>query len=171
MVRWPRYCLPRRMLIGSVLTMPSRSPYGDGLGERLRAAAGEGIESLHRPLRVPNTSNSRSIWAFPETVSRRSPPFEKAQEFGVKAEGSVTASTPEILTEMAEPCGFGRRRDSNCGHVSARSSGGCLCGVGTSPHPREDRAYSLIEPRTLVRRRHFALLWSVHQIEPAGQGF
>jgi NADPH2:quinone reductase len=28
--------------------------------------------------------------------------FEKAQELGVKAEGSVTASNPEVLTEMAE---------------------------------------------------------------------
>ena len=49
----------------------------------------------------PSTSSLPSTSASPATASRRSRSFAKAQELGVKSDGSGTASTPEVLSEMA----------------------------------------------------------------------
>jgi NADPH:quinone reductase-like Zn-dependent oxidoreductase len=76
-------------------------PYGDGLAERLRAAAGEGIEAFI-DLFGPEYIELAVDLGIPRDRIETIASFEKAQEFGVKAEGSVTASTPEILTEMAD---------------------------------------------------------------------
>jgi NADPH2:quinone reductase len=76
-------------------------PYGDGLAERLRAAAGEGIEAFI-DLFGPEYIELAVDLGIPRDRIETIASFEQAQEFGVKAEGSVTASTPEILTEMAD---------------------------------------------------------------------
>ena len=75
-------------------------PYGDGLAERLRDAAGGRIDAFidlfgpeYLDLAVDLGVRRDRI----ETIAS----FDKAQELGVKAEGSGTASTPEVLTEMA----------------------------------------------------------------------
>ena len=76
-------------------------PYGDGLLERLRAAAGEKIDAfidLFGPEYVELAVDLGIRRDRIETIAS----FEKAQELGVKAEGSATASTPEVLTEMAD---------------------------------------------------------------------
>ena len=75
-------------------------PYGDGLVERLRAAADEGIDAfidLFGPAYVELAVELGIPHNRIETIAS----FEVAQELGVKAEGSATASTPEVLTEMA----------------------------------------------------------------------
>ncbi|HUC14828.1 MAG TPA: NADP-dependent oxidoreductase [Acidimicrobiales bacterium] len=75
-------------------------PYGDGLAERLREAAGGQIDGFI-DLFGPEYLDLAVALGVPldriETIAS----FAKAQELGVKAEGSGSASTPEVLTEMA----------------------------------------------------------------------
>jgi NADPH:quinone reductase len=76
-------------------------PYGDGLAERLRVAARDGIDAfidLFGPEYIELAVDLGIARDRIETIAS----FEKAQELGVKAEGSATASTPEVLTEMAD---------------------------------------------------------------------
>ena len=76
-------------------------PYGDGLAERLRAAAGSRIDAfidLFGPEYVQLAVELGITRERIETITS----FQKAQELGVKADGSGTASTPEVLTEMAD---------------------------------------------------------------------
>ena len=75
--------------------------YGDGLTERLQAAAADGIDAFidlfgseYVELAVDLGISRERI----ETITA----FEKAQELGVKADGSGTASTSDVLTEMAD---------------------------------------------------------------------
>ena len=75
--------------------------YGNGLAERLRAAAGKDIDAfidLFGPEYIELAVNLGIPRDRIETIAS----FEKAQELGVKAEGSATASTTEVLTEMAD---------------------------------------------------------------------
>jgi NADPH:quinone reductase len=75
-------------------------PYGDGLAERLKAAAPDAIDAfidLFGPQYVQLAVDLGIARDRIETIAS----FQKAQELGVKAEGSGTASTPEVLTEMA----------------------------------------------------------------------
>ncbi len=76
-------------------------PYGDGLAERLRAAAGKGIDAFI-DLFGPEYIELAVDLGIPRDRIETIASFEKAQELGVKAEGSGTASTPEVLTEMAD---------------------------------------------------------------------
>ena len=75
--------------------------YGEGLAERLRQASGDGIDAfidLFGPEYVQLAVDLGIARERIETITA----FEKAQELGAKSDGSVTASTPEVLTEMAE---------------------------------------------------------------------
>jgi NADPH:quinone reductase len=75
-------------------------PYGEGLAERLKAAAPDAIDAfidLFGPEYVQLAVDLGIARDRIETITS----FEKAQEVGVKAEGSGTASTREVLTEMA----------------------------------------------------------------------
>ena len=75
-------------------------PYGDGLAERLRDAAGKNIDAFI-DLFGPEYLELAVDLGIPRDRIETITSFEKAQELGVKAEGSGTASTPEVLTEMA----------------------------------------------------------------------
>jgi len=75
-------------------------PYGEGLEERLKAAAPDGIDAFI-DLFGPEYVQLAVDLGLPRERIETIASFEKAQELGVKADGSVTASTPEILTEMA----------------------------------------------------------------------
>ncbi len=81
--------------------------YGEGLPDRIRALAPEGVDAfidtfgddyirLATDLGVPRDRI--------ETIIA----FQAAQEYGVKSEGSSTASTPEVLSEMANLVASGR---------------------------------------------------------------
>ena len=50
----------------------------------------------------PSISTSPSISAIPRDRIETIASFAKAQELGTKADGSVTASTTDVLTEMAD---------------------------------------------------------------------
>ena len=75
--------------------------YGVGLADRLRQAAGDGIDAfidLFGPEYVQLAVDLGISHDRIETITS----FQKAQELGVKSDGSGTASTPEVLTEMAD---------------------------------------------------------------------
>lgn len=75
-------------------------PYGEGLAERLKAAAPDGIDAFI-DLFGPEYVQLAVDLGLPRDRIETIASFEKAQELGVKADGSGTASTPEVLTEMA----------------------------------------------------------------------
>ena len=118
-------------------------PYGDGLAERLRAAAGDGIDAFI-DLFGPEYLELAVDLGIPRDRIETIASFEKAQELGVKAEGSGDRLHPRGPHRDGRPRGLGRRRDSDRGDLSARPGGRRLRGVGTAPHPREDRPYPLI---------------------------
>ena len=75
--------------------------YGEGLAERLKASTPDAIDAfidLFGPEYVQLAVDLDIPRDRIETIAS----FEKAEELGVKADGSVTASTPEVLTEMAD---------------------------------------------------------------------
>ena len=75
--------------------------YGDGLEERLRAAAPNGVDAfidLFGPQYVQLAVDLGIARDRIETIISR----EKAQELGTKAEGSGDASTTDVLSLMAE---------------------------------------------------------------------
>jgi NADPH2:quinone reductase len=74
--------------------------YGEGLAERLAAAAPQGIDAfidLFGPEYVQLAADLGVAPARIETIIAR----DKAMELGAKAEGSGDASTTEVLSEMA----------------------------------------------------------------------
>ena len=75
-------------------------PYGEGLAERLRSEAGRNIDAFI-DLFGPEYLELAVDLGIPRDRIETIASFEKAQELGTKAEGSATASTPEVLAEMA----------------------------------------------------------------------
>ena len=75
--------------------------YGEGLAERLREASGDGIDAFI-DLFGPEYVQLAVDLGIPRDRIETIASFELANELGVKADGSVTASTPEVLTEMAD---------------------------------------------------------------------
>ncbi len=75
--------------------------YGDGLVDRLRAAAPNGIDAFIDLFGPQYLELAVELGVKPdriETIISR----EKAQELGAKVEGSGDASTTDVLSEMAE---------------------------------------------------------------------
>jgi NADPH:quinone reductase-like Zn-dependent oxidoreductase len=75
--------------------------YGTGLAERLQKAAPHAIDAFI-DLFGPEYVQLAVDLGIPRDRIETIASFEKAQELGVKADGSGTASTPEVLTEMAD---------------------------------------------------------------------
>ena len=74
--------------------------YGPGLAERLTAAAPDGIDAFIDLFGPEYVQLAVDLGISPdriETIISR----EKAEEVGAKTDGSGTASTPEVLAEMA----------------------------------------------------------------------
>ena len=73
--------------------------YGDGLADRLRAAAPDGIDAfidLFGPQYLDLAGRARGRAQRINTIVSR----DRAQELGTKVEGSGSASTVEVLAEM-----------------------------------------------------------------------
>jgi NADPH:quinone reductase len=85
------------------LTSQGATPisYGDGLAERLRAAAPDGIDAFI-DLFGPDYVQLAVDLGVPVDRINTIIAYEKAQELGTKAEGSGDASTVEVMSEMAE---------------------------------------------------------------------
>jgi NADPH:quinone reductase-like Zn-dependent oxidoreductase len=74
--------------------------YGPGLDERLRAAAPPGIDAFI-DLFGPEYVQLAADLGVPRQRIETTISFQKAHELGAKQDGSVTASTPDVLREMA----------------------------------------------------------------------
>jgi len=74
--------------------------YGEGLAERLRTAAPGEID-VFIDLFGPEYVQLAVDLGIPRDRIETIASYEKAEELGVKSDGSVTASTPEVLSEMA----------------------------------------------------------------------
>jgi NADPH2:quinone reductase len=74
--------------------------YGEGLVERLKAAVPEAIDAFI-DLFGPEYVQFAVDLGIPRDRIETIASYEKAQELGVKSDGSVTASTPQVLSEMA----------------------------------------------------------------------
>ena len=75
-------------------------PYGEGLADRLEAAAPDGIDAFIDLFGPEYVELASAMGIRPQRIETIIS-WEKAAEIGAKAEGSGTASTPEVLTEMA----------------------------------------------------------------------
>jgi NADPH:quinone reductase-like Zn-dependent oxidoreductase len=75
-------------------------PYGDGLSERLQAAA-DRLDAFI-DLFGPEYVELAVALGIPRDRIETITAFAKAQELGVKADGSGSASTSDVLTEMAD---------------------------------------------------------------------
>ncbi|MBV9350215.1 MAG: NADP-dependent oxidoreductase [Mycobacterium sp.] len=75
--------------------------YGDGLEARLREAAPNGIDAFIDLFGPDYVQLAVDLGVAPERIETIIA-FEKAGEVGAKTEGSVDASTPEVLAEMAD---------------------------------------------------------------------
>jgi NADPH2:quinone reductase len=75
--------------------------YGDGLAERLLAAAPSGIDAFIDTF-GPDYVRLAVELGVPRDRIETIIAFEAAKEYGTKAEGSATATTTEVLAEMAE---------------------------------------------------------------------
>jgi NADPH:quinone reductase-like Zn-dependent oxidoreductase len=74
--------------------------YGDGLADRLRAAAPDGIDAFIDLFGPEYVQLAADLGVAPERIDTIIS-FQKAGEIGAKTEGSADASTPEVLAEMA----------------------------------------------------------------------
>jgi NADPH:quinone reductase-like Zn-dependent oxidoreductase len=75
--------------------------YGDGLADRLRDAAPNGIDAFIDLFGPDYVQLAVDLGVAPERIDTIIS-FQKAGEVGAKTEGSAEASTPEVLTEMAD---------------------------------------------------------------------
>lgn len=76
-------------------------PYGDGLADRLREAAPNGIDAFIDLFGPDYVQLAADLGVAPERIDTIIS-FQKAGEVGAKTEGSAEASTPEVLAEMAD---------------------------------------------------------------------
>lgn len=81
--------------------------YGDGLADRIRAAAPNGVDAFIDTF-GPDYVHLAVELGVPKDRIDTIIAFQAAQELGVKAEGSSVATTREVLAEMAEHVASGR---------------------------------------------------------------
>jgi NADPH:quinone reductase len=74
--------------------------YGDGLADRLKEAAPDGIDAFIDLFGPDYVQLAVDLGVAPDRIDTIIS-FQKAGEVGAKTEGSVDASTPEVLAEMA----------------------------------------------------------------------
>lgn len=75
--------------------------YGDGLADRLREAAPDGIDAFIDLFGPDYVQLAVDLGVSPQRIDTIIS-FQKAGEVGAKTEGSTDASTREVLTEMAD---------------------------------------------------------------------
>jgi NADPH:quinone reductase-like Zn-dependent oxidoreductase len=74
--------------------------YGDGLADRLREAAPDGIDAFIDLFGPEYVQLAADLGISPDRIETIIS-FEKAQEIGARSAGSATASTPEVLADLA----------------------------------------------------------------------
>jgi len=82
-------------------------PYGDGLADRLRAAAPDGIDAFIDTFGPEYVDLALELGVPPERIDTIVG-FARAAEVGAKAEGSMAGTSREALAELAELAASGR---------------------------------------------------------------
>ena len=81
--------------------------YGDGLADRIRALAPDGVDAFIDLFGEEYVRLAVGLGVEPDRIETIIA-WEAAEEVGAKAEGSATASSAEVLAEMAEYVASGR---------------------------------------------------------------
>jgi NADPH:quinone reductase len=76
-------------------------PYGDGLADRLKAAAPGGIDAFIDTFGGGYVELARDLGIAPDRIDTIID-YAAVEKFGVKGEGSAAASSAEVLAELAE---------------------------------------------------------------------
>ena len=86
---------------GCARTAPPPVAYGDGLADRLTAAAPQGIDAFIDTFGPEYLQLAVDLGIQPDRIETIIA-FEKAGELGTKAQGSTDGSSAEVLTEIAD---------------------------------------------------------------------
>jgi len=81
--------------------------YGDGLEDRLRAAAPDGIDAFIDLFGPEYVDLAISLGVLPERIDTVIA-LDAAQKYGAKSEGGIAATSTEVLTELADLVASGR---------------------------------------------------------------
>ena len=81
--------------------------YGDGMADRIRAVASDGVDAFIDTFGEEYVRLAVELGVAPERIDTIIA-WQAASEVGAKAEGSGTASSAEVLAEMAEHVASGR---------------------------------------------------------------
>jgi NADPH2:quinone reductase len=81
--------------------------YGDGLADRIRAAAPDGVDAFIDLFGPEYVDLAIELGIAPDRIETIIS-FEAAAKYGTKADGSGTASTTEVLAEVADLVAAGK---------------------------------------------------------------
>jgi len=81
--------------------------YGDGLEERVRAAAPDGVQAFIDTFGPEYVDLALTLGVAPERINTIIA-FERAAQVGAHTEGSAAGSTPEVMSALAELAADGR---------------------------------------------------------------
>ena len=81
--------------------------YGDGLEERIRAAAPDGVQAFVDTFGPEYVDLALALGVPPERIDTIIA-FDRAMEVGAQTEGSAAGSTPEVMSALAELAADGR---------------------------------------------------------------
>ena len=81
--------------------------YGEGLEQRVRAAAPDGVHALIDTFGPEYVDLALALGVAPERIDTIIS-FERAEQVGARTEGSAAGTTPEVLSALAELAAEGR---------------------------------------------------------------
>ena len=130
--------------------------YGDGLADRLREAAPDGIDAFIDLFGPDYVQLAVDLGVAPERIDTIIS-FQKAGEVGAKTEGSMDASTPEVLAEMADLIVSGAIDFEIAGDLSAGPGRRRVRGTREAAHARQNRSaadrFTVSRPARRPRRQ------------------
>ncbi len=116
--------------------------YGDGLAERIRSAAPDGVDAFIDTFGEEYVRLAIELGVAPDRIDTIIA-YEVAAEVGAKAEGSATTANTEVLGEMADLVAAGRIDVPIAATFPLDQVPGRLCRAGGAPYPGEDRPHPL----------------------------
>ena len=96
--------------------------YGDGLAERLTAAAPGGIDAFIDLYGPEYVQLAIDLSVAPERIDSIAS-FEKAQEVGAKTDGSISGTSTEVLANLAKLIATSQSRSRSPPHTHSKMCG------------------------------------------------
>ena len=113
--------------------------YGDGVAERIRAAAGGNVDAFIDTFGADYIRLALELGVAPERIDTIIN-FADAAKYGVKTDGNSAAANAGVLGELVDMIDRGRTRSPDRQRLSARRRPRRLSRTRTAPHPGQDRA-------------------------------